>query len=170
LAAKLFISSTTTDADLFVTIRLFSPNDEEIGFRGAMDANSPVAQGWLRASHRKLDQEKSLPFRPYHPHTDREPLVPGEVYEVDVEIWPTSIVVPKGYRLALTIGGKDYEYEGEIKEESRKFHRYPSKGCGPFLHADPSDRPADVFGGNVTIHTGGDQNSYLLLPVIPEKS
>jgi predicted acyl esterase len=169
LAAKLFISSTTTDVDLFLTIRLFSPEDEEIGFRGAMDANAPVAQGWLRASHRKLDQEKSLPYRPYHPHTEKEPLVPGEVYEVDVEIWPTSIVVPKGYRLALTIGGKDYEYEGEIKEESRKFHRYPSKGCGPFLHVDPSDRPADVFGGNVTIYTGEAQNSYLLLPVIPEK-
>ena len=170
VAAKLFVSSSTTDADLFLTVRLFSTTEAEIIFRGAMDAHTPVAQGWLRASQRKLDQERSLSYRPYHPHTEREPLVPGEVYELDIEIWPTSIVIPKGYRLALTVGGKDYEYEGEINEESRKFHRYPSKGCGPFLHAISSDRPADIYGGNVTIYTGGDHPSYLLLPVIPEKS
>ncbi|WP_409304779.1 CocE/NonD family hydrolase [Peribacillus sp. SCS-155] len=169
LAAKLFISSDTTDADLFLTLQLISPDGEEVVFRGAMDAHTPVAQGWLRASHRKLDTDKSLPYRPYHSHTVTEPLTPGEIYEVEVEIWPTSIVVPAGYRLALSVGGKDYEYGGEIDEESRKFHRYPSKGCGPFLHKDPSDRPENVFGGNVTIHTGGGRDSYLLLPVIPEK-
>lgn len=166
LAAKLFISSETTDADLFLTIRLFSPSGEEVVFRGAMDAHAPVAQGWLRASHRKLDEEKSLPYRPYHTHDERKPLIPGNIYEVDVEIWPTSIVVPKGYQLALTIGGKDYEYEGEIKEENKKFHRYPSKGCGPFLH---TDRPKDIYGGKVTIYTGGSTESYLYVPIIPEK-
>ena len=166
LAAKLFISSETTDADLFLTIRLFSPSGEEVVFRGAMDAHAPVAQGWLRASHRKLDEEKSLPYRPYHTHDEKQPLIPGNIYGVDVEIWPTSIVVPKGYQLALTIGGKDYEYEGEIKEENKKFHRYPSKGCGPFLH---TDRPKDIYGGKVTIYTGGSTESYLYVPIIPEK-
>lgn len=166
LAAKLFISSETTDADLFLTIRLFSPDGEEVVFRGAMDAHAPVAQGWLRASHRKLDREKSLPYRPYHVHDEQEPLIPGNIYEVDVEIWPTSIVVPKGYQLALTIGGKDYEYEGEMKEENKKFHRYLSKGCGPFLH---TDRPKDIYGGKVTIYTGGSTQSYLYVPIIPEK-
>ncbi len=169
IAAKLFISSETVDADLFLTLRLFDPDGSEVVFRGAMDAHTPVAQGWLRASHRKLDEKRSLPFRPYHSHTVKEPLEPGKIYEIDVEIWPTSIVVPKGYRLGLSVGGKDYEYEGEIDEASRQIHRYPSKGCGPFLHADPDDRPADVFGGKVTIYTGGNYNSYLLLPVIPEK-
>ena len=131
-----------------------------------MDAHAPVAQGWLRASHRKLDREKSLPYRPYHVHDEQEPLIPGNIYEVDVEIWPTSIVVPKGYQLALTIGGKDYEYEGEMKEENKKFHRYLSKGCGPFLH---TDRPKDIYGGKVTIYTGGSTQSYLYVPIIPEK-
>ncbi|WP_219723255.1 CocE/NonD family hydrolase [Bacillus sp. Marseille-P3661] len=164
LAAKLFISSETTDADLFLTIRLFSPTGEEEVFRGAMDAHAPVAQGWLRASHRKLDEIKSLPYRPYHAHNKIEPLTPGNIYEVDVEIWPTSIVVPKGYRLALSIGGNDYEFDGEMKEENKKIHRYPSKGCGPFLH---KDRPANVYGGKVTVYTGGSTESYLYLPVIP---
>ncbi len=169
LSAKLFISSETADADLFLTLRLFGPSGQEVVFRGAMDAHTPVAQGWLRASHRKLDEYQSLPYRPYHTHDELEPLHPGEIYEVEIEIWPTSIVVPQGYQLGLQVGGKDYEYEGEIKEASRQIHRYPSKGCGPFLHEDPKDRPADIYGGKVTVYTGGDNESYLLLPVIPEK-
>jgi hypothetical protein len=104
-----------------------------------------------------------------HPHTEKEPLVPGEIYELDIEIWPTCIVVPPGYRLALTVRGKDYEYEGIIDEESRKFHRYPSRGCGPFLHNDPDDRPPEIFANQVTVHTGPGRESYLLLPIIPEK-
>jgi hypothetical protein len=41
-------------------------------------------------------------------------LVPGQVYELDVEIWPTCIVAPHGYRLALSIRGKDYIYPGDL--------------------------------------------------------
>ncbi len=37
----------------------------------------------------------SEPYRPYHTHDEKQPLTPGEVVELDVEIWPTSIVVPK---------------------------------------------------------------------------
>lgn len=168
LAAKLFISSSTPDADLYLTVRIFSPNDEEIIFRGAMDAHTPVAQGWLRASHRKLDEQRSLPYRPYHPHSEIEPLKPGEIFECDIEIWPTSIVVPAGYSLKLTVSGRDYEYEGEIDEESRKFHRYPSRGCGPFLHELENEKSVLSKEKKVTIHTGGDTNSYLLLPIINE--
>jgi uncharacterized protein len=40
-------------------------------------------------------------------------------------------------------------------------------GCGPFVHADPVDRPSELFDGTVTVHTGGERRSYLLLPVIP---
>nr|WP_216821342.1 CocE/NonD family hydrolase [Marinobacterium profundum] len=166
LAAKLFISSSTTDADLFLVVRVFDPNGDEVVFRGAMDVHTPVAQGWLRASHRRLDTHRSQPYRPYHQHTVKEPLTPGDIYEVDVEIWPTSVVVPAGYRVALTVRGKDYEYEGEI-DPSDTTHRYPSRGVGPFVHNDPLDRPADVFGGMVRLHTGGDYQSYLLMPVIP---
>ena len=41
------------------------------------------------------------------------------------------------------------------------------QGSGPYLHNDHVDRPADVFGGPKTIHTGGGHPSYLLVPVIP---
>ena len=40
-------------------------------------------------------------------------------------------------------------------------------GVGPFRHDDPRDRPAAVFGGDVTLHTGPDRQAFLLLPVIP---
>ncbi len=56
-------------------------------------------QGWLRASHRKLDKKLSTPYRPYHTHDEKQPLKQGEVVELDIEIWPTSIVVPAGYRI-----------------------------------------------------------------------
>lgn len=166
LAARLFISSTTADADLFLVVRLFDPHGEEVTFQGALDPNTPIAQGWLRASHRKLDPARSLTHRPYHTHDEVQPLTPGEVYAVDVEIWPTSIVVPPGYQLALTVRGHDYQKEGDLGEFAARFH-FASRGCGPFLHEDPDARPADLFGGRVTIHTGGEYDSHLLVPIIP---
>ena len=109
IAAKLWVSSATKDADLFLVVRVFSADMKEIVFQGALDPKTPVAQGWLRVSHRKLDKKLSLPYRPYHTHDEEQKLKPGEVYEVDVEVWPTCIVVPAGYRIALSVRGKDYE-------------------------------------------------------------
>jgi uncharacterized protein len=166
LAAKLFVSSATEDADLFLVVRVFGPDLKEVVFHGALDPHTPIAQGWLRASHRKLDKELSLPYRPYHTHDEKEPLAPGEVYELDVEIWPTCIVVPPGHRIALTVRGKDYVYPGDVSDTGEKLAGVWN-GVGPFKHDDPRDRPAEVFGGDVTVHTGPDRPSHLLLPVIP---
>jgi predicted acyl esterase len=165
LAAKLFAASETVDADFFLVLRVFDPAGEEVTFFGALDPNTPIAQGWLRASHRKLDPARSLPYRPWHTHDEKQPLEPGQVYEFDVEMWPTSIVVPAGYRVAFTVRGKDYEYRGEVSDFAKNFY-YANKGVGPFTHAEPTNRPADIFGGTVSLRTGGEQPSYVLLPVI----
>lgn len=165
LAAKLFVSSSTEDADLFVVVRIFDADGEEVVFHGANDPHTPIAQGWLRASHRRLDLELSEPYRPYHTHDRIEPLEPGDIYEVDVEIWPTSLIVPAGYRLVLQVRGSDYEWDGP--PAFLKQFKNPLRGCGPFLHDDPTTRPADVFNNEVTIHTGTPHPSHLLLPVIP---
>jgi len=167
IASKLFVSSETEDADLFLVVRLFSPDMKEITFKGTVDPHTPIAQGWLRASHRKLDRKKSKPWRPWHSHDEKQPLKPGRVYKLDVEIWPTCIVIPAGYRLALTVRGKDYEYSGEALNLSNFAH--PLNGCGPFLHDDPRDRPKKIFGGKVTLHAGPDHPSYVMVPVIPPK-
>ena len=166
MAATLFVESSTVDADLFLIVRVFDPDDGEVTFMGALDPNTPIAQGWLRVSHRKVDAERSLPYRPYYTHDEVQPLKPGTTYEVDVEIWPSCIVVPAGYRIALTIRGKDYEYEGELSTFAKSFH-YAHRGVGPFQHNDPDDRPADVFGATITLHCGPERSSHLLLPVIP---
>ena len=167
MALKLFISSTTVDADIFAVVRIYDKENKEVLFHGALDPKTPVAQGWLRASHRKLDKKKSLPYRPWHTHDQKQALVPGQVYELDVEIWPTCIVVPVGYRIALTIRGKDYEHDGDAAVLSNM--KNPMKGCGPFVHDDEVDRPPAIFGGKVTLHMGPKQKANLLLPVIPKK-
>ena len=166
-ALKLFVSSSTRDADLFVILRVFDAQDKEVLFQGALDPKTPIAQGWLRASHRKLDKARSLPYRPYHTHDEKQPLTPGEVVELDIEIWPSCIVVPKGYRIALTIRGKDYDHGQTAASLSNM--KNPMSGCGPFMHDDPVDRPPEIFGGKVTLHFGPQQPAALLLPVIPAK-
>ncbi len=104
MAVKLNVSSDTKDADIFVILRVFEPHMKEVVFRGALDPHTPVASGWLRASHRKLDPERSEEWAPFHPHDEAEELPPGEVSELDVEIHASGVVVPKGYRFALGQG------------------------------------------------------------------
>jgi predicted acyl esterase len=168
LAARLFASSSTTDADLFVVFRVFTPDLREVVFMGAIDPHTPVAQGWLRASHRRLDPRLSTEYRPYHTHDAPQPLQPGEAVALDVELWPTSVVVPAGHRVALTVRGRDYEWQKSTGARLSNF-KNELRGCGPFLHDDPRDRPAAVFGGRTTLHIGPAQQAYVLLPVIPAK-
>lgn len=164
LAAKLYISSSTPDADVFVVLQLFDPQGREVTFPGAVEPRAPIAQGWLRASHRKLDPALSTPYRPYHTHDELQPLVPGRVYELDVEIWPTSIVVPPGYTLALTVQGADFQRQETVPGVG-PWGGF--RGSGPFLHDDPWDRRPELYGGRVRVWGGGPTASYLLLPVIP---
>jgi predicted acyl esterase len=154
VAARLWVSSSTSDMDIFAVLRAFDAAGNEVKFIGAHEP-TPVSRGWLRASHRKLDPDRSLPYRPFFSHDEVQKLAPAAVYPVDVEIWPTCLVWPKGYRLALTLMGKDFEFDGI---------------AGRLLHTDPDDRPMPEFGGTSTIVTGGDHDSYLLLPVIPAQS
>ena len=167
VAARLFVSSETEDADIFLVLRVFNSEMREITFQGSNDPHTPVGLGWLRASHRKLDRERTLPHRPYHTHDEKQPLKPGAVYDLDVEIWPTSIVVPKGYRIGLSVRGRDYVYPGFEQPRTPTTGRIYF-GVGPFRHAHTKDRPPEVFGGKVTLHTGPNRLAYVLLPIIPD--
>jgi uncharacterized protein len=166
LAARLFVSSSTEDADLFLVFRVFTPDLREVVFMGAIDPHTPIAQGWLRASHRKLDPHLSTEHRPYHTHDERQQLQAGEIVQLDIEIWPTSIVVPAGHRIALTVRGRDYEYSKSTGARLSNF-KNELRGCGPFLHDDPRDRPRAVYGGRTTLHLGGPHEAYVLVPVVP---
>jgi predicted acyl esterase len=167
VAAKLFVSSDTADADLFLALRLFDPDGKEVLFVGSNDPCVPIGLGWLRASQRKLDAKRSLPYRPYHPHDESWPLKPGEPVELDIEILPTSIVVPPGYHFVLNVRGKDFDHG--LGDRGFANAPYPMRGTGNLLHDDPQDRPAAMFGGRNRLHFAAGQEPYLLLPIIPRR-
>jgi predicted acyl esterase len=144
LAAVLWVSSSSEDMDLFLTLRNFAPDGSEVMETGQQGSPVPVAKGWLRVSHRELDPELSRPYRPYHRHQRRLYLTPEEVVRVEVEIWSTSMVFKKGHRIRLDIQPRD------------------GVGSSHYMHYH-----ADYNTGSNTIYAGGDMDSYLLLPVIP---
>jgi predicted acyl esterase len=168
LAAELRISSSTEDADIFVVFRVFSSDLREVTFAGAIDPHTPVAQGWLRASHRKLDEALSRPYRPYHIHDEVQRLQPHNPVDLAIEIWPTSIVIPKGYRIALSIRGKDYEWQATTGAKLSNF-KNELLGCGPFLHNDPRDRPHRLFSGTTTLHIDTKGFSHVLVPIVANR-
>ncbi|MBR3640657.1 MAG: hypothetical protein IKN53_01340, partial [Oscillibacter sp.] len=168
MSAKLYISSTTTDADIFITGRIIDPDGKDVTFIGASDPHTFPATGWLRASHRKLDEKESTFYRPWHTHDELQPLTPGEIYELDVEIWPTCLVLPAGYRFAVTISGCDYSLEGD--GPWMKVYNQVYRGHGPYSHIDKVNRPEDVFGGVTTLYCDKDHPSFLWVPIIPPKT
>jgi len=143
--------------DIFATLRAFDAIGKEATFLSAVEPKAPVSQGWLRASHRKVDGAMSTEFRPVHSHDEAQPLNRGEIYQLDIEIWPASLRIPAGHRLALTIQGQDFERPDEPG---------PAKGCGFFTHVSEADRPTAIFGGEHTLYTGAQHAAYLLLPVL----
>ena len=156
--ARLFVSSSAPDMDIFATVCAFDPQGAEMTFIGAPEPKCPVTQGWLRVSQRKTDPARSTDDLPYYPHDERAPVVPGEIYEVDLEIWPMGLALEKGSRLTLMLQGKDFERPGATG---------PLRGVAWFTHDDPVDRPPERFAGTNAIHTGGPYQSYLLLPMLP---
>jgi len=163
--ARLTIASSTADADVFVTLRVADPDGRDVTFVSGQDPHGCVGFGWLRASHRAIDPDRSLPWRRWHTHEKDQPLTPGEPVSLDVEIWPTSVVIPAGYRLGVSVGGRDFELPGDGPWPAA--FGVTMRGNGIFVHDEPADRPPAVFGGVTTLLSGGDTPSYLVLPVIP---
>ncbi|MFK4296547.1 putative acyl esterase [Arthrobacter sp. GAS37] len=164
-SARVRLASSTTDADIFVTLRVQDPDGHEVSLVSAIDEHGVLAVGWLRASHRELDQERTLPHQPWHRHTRTLPLNPGRPVDVDVEIWPTSLVIPPGYRLGVTLSGRDFQMPGDGPWPVA--YGIEQRGNGVFVHDDPDDRPTGIFDGVTTLHTGPGSGTSLLLPVIP---
>ncbi|GLI78468.1 hypothetical protein PoHVEF18_006783 [Penicillium ochrochloron] len=126
------------DLDLFWTLRHFTAAGKEIPYTGSSGNAVPVATGWLRASMRKY---RSI---------DVQPVESGVIYECDVELWPTNVVVEKGGWLVLHVSSEDME-----------------PGVGLFKHNSAIDRLAEKFSGANNIHFDNEHENYLLLPVIP---
>lgn len=138
------------DMDLFVAIQKLDAAGEPVGMTFyAFFENGPVALGWLRASHRALDEARSTPWQPVHPHDREEKLEPGVPVPVEIEIWPSSTLFHAGETLRVVVKGMDIYRDGL-----------------PML---PFARHEDLRNaGTHVIHTGGAFDSHLLVPVIPQ--
>ncbi|MCM2496015.1 CocE/NonD family hydrolase [Burkholderia gladioli] len=135
-----------TDADVFVAVQKLDKEGNVVPFAYcAQFDDGPVALGWLRASHRAIDAEQSLPNRPFHPHVDVQPLEIGKPTKLDIEVWPSGTSFKKGEGLRLLI-------------QDRDVNRYP-------LPNVTNRHEWTVNSGRYLIHTGGDYNSHLVIPV-----
>ena len=138
-------ASDTDDIDVFVAVKKLDAAGELVDFAYAnVLEHGPVALGWLRASHRAVDDSRSTPNRPWHTHTAQEPTTPGTPVPLDIEIWPSGTRFEAGETLRLIVQGGD---------------AYP--GAALWRHIDTRNS------GTHTIHTGPGHESTLVIPVLP---
>jgi predicted acyl esterase len=152
IKAVLWVSSSSHDMQIHAYVRVMDENNQEVSYatgNPGMNRLYPVGQGALKVSHRKLDPARSTVYRPYHTHqkADYQPLISGEIVEAQVELWPTTALIRKGWRIRLDV--------------------QPATGEGfmaPLI--DPQDNKYQAGASN-TIYTGPDHPSYVQLPVVP---
>jgi uncharacterized protein len=130
------------DMDVFVAVEKRDRDGGFVGFpfSSAWD-DGPVALGWLRASHRELDPERSMPERPWLRHARELPMPAGEPVALEIEIWPSGTLFRAGERLRLVVSGVDIHAPLHKHEDSRN-------------------------DGRRVIRTGGPYDSHLLIPTL----
>ena len=151
MKAGLFVSSTSFDMDVFVSLRVIDENGQEIRYESLVYPIDPVhihpvGHGLLKASRRKLDTAKSRDYWPVHTHAeaDQAPLQPGRVVAIELGLNPSTALIRKGCRLRVDV--QPYAPAG-----------LPNRAYDPAYHA----------GATNTIHTGPDYPSYIQLPIVP---
>lgn len=138
------------DMDLFVGVYKLDAAGNQVPFAFySFFEDGPVALGWLRASHRELDLERSTEFMPVLAHRRELKLVPGAKTPLDIEIWPSGTRFEPGERLLLIVQGTELQKYSKIRDPVY------------YRHEDT------VNAGLHTLHTGGSDESYLLVPVVP---
>jgi len=142
------------DMDLFVRVQKLDEqgNPFYVPVVGYPDGGF---RGWLRVSHRELDEARSTPYQPYHTHRREQLLKPKEIVPVDIEIWPMGMIWHAGQQLRVIVSGH-FILPWELLK-----HLPPEA-----LEALPT-RFVMRNKGNHIIHTGGKYDSHLLVPVIP---
>ncbi|KAF7923365.1 hypothetical protein EAE99_007062 [Botrytis elliptica] len=141
------------DIDIFLTIRHISPSGEEIFYTGTAGDPVPLTKGWLRVSLRKIAEThpRNLPYQPYREYrsVDVQEVKPETSYAVDVEVWPTNVVVEKGGKIVLEVSSGD------------------TQGSGIFAHGNEKDRQVSCKNN---IHFGEGQENFVTLPIVPSRS
>jgi hypothetical protein len=142
---NLWVSSTIDDMNVHATMLIVQPTLHPLLHKW-FGEREIVTVGWLSAQHRELDPDLSTASRPYHRHKRLLPLEPGTPTEIQIEVWPTSMVYRKGSRLILVLSS-----DHPLTMQGSRVGLYRAR------HA--KDR----------IHTGGKYDSYLLIPIVPPK-
>jgi predicted acyl esterase len=149
---QLWVSSTSHDLDLFVSLRVIDERDRQVDFTGFTtmgfpDRITPLTKGWLKASHRTLDAERTTEYSPKHTHrtADYAPLDAGVPVQVEIELNPNTGFIRKGQRLRVDI------------------QPYDGVAAGMYHGYDESSHDGAVN----TIHTGPGHEGYLQLPIVP---
>jgi predicted acyl esterase len=141
----------SNDMDLFVSLQKLDAAGDPVGMTFyAFFEDGPVALGWLRASHRAIDPERSTELQPFHRH-DREDLIePGMVVPLDIEFWPSSTRFRAGESLRLIVQGADIHDEGAPNLPFARHERTRNRGTH-------------------RLYSGPGRESRLLLPAIPAR-
>ena len=138
------------DMDLFIAIQKFDRNGKYVPF-AAFSAleDGPVALGWLRASHRELDKQRSTPHRPWLLHRRRTEAEGGRAGSGRHRDLAVRTRFAAGEKLRVVVQGSDiYKYARWIVL---------------------ARHPKTINAGVHVIHAGGKYDSHLLVPVIPRK-
>ncbi|MDJ0399408.1 hypothetical protein SAMN02745947_02850 [Rhodococcus rhodochrous J3] len=145
-ALRLWVQAKdANDMDLFVGLAKRDEHGRDVWFEGHGGYEKGfVAHGWMRVSRRALDPEASTAYRPVHDQKKYWPLLPDQIVPVDIEIMPHSTFFEAGSSLVLVIAGHD------LDENPRVGH----------------DRTINK--GFHIVHAGGQFDSHLLLPVVPQ--
>lgn len=144
---RLYVSVTgADDLLLFIGLRKLAARGGEVFFEGSYGfGEDMLSHGFLRVSHRALDEARSRPFQPVHSHRRAEPLAPGEIVPVEMALLPAATTLGCGDALRLDVQG-------------HWFHAgNPLSGGAAAYEASP--------GGTAVIHTGGARDAHLLLPL-----
>ena len=147
IVLELYISSTATDADFIVKLADQLPQSAADRKKGLQPASVNVSKGWLRASHREKDEERSTKWRPFYTHRDPQPITPGEIYKLDIEVMPCAYVFKAGHRIRLEIVNGDSPITDAIFGHQYIYYKV----------------------GTDTIHHDAKHPSRLLLPIIPRR-
>ncbi|MDQ2740595.1 MAG: CocE/NonD family hydrolase [Actinomycetota bacterium] len=149
----LWVSSTSSDMDVFVSLRVLDEQDREIRYESLVPpidpANiHPVGHGLLKVSHRAIDEARSTEYWPVHTHAeaDHQPLEDGDIVAIEVGLYPSSALIRRGCRLRIDV--QPYSPAG-----------LPTRAYDESYH----------LGATNTVYTGPDHPSYVQLPIVPTK-
>lgn len=171
------------DMDLAVRVEKLSRDGQPLPDR---TGNLIAATGLMRVSMRQLDEARSTEAEPYYTFTTEQKLKPGEIVPVEIEIWPMGLYFDEGEILQLTVGAYRPANaaipfgSASISVPRDGFTYMPGQpvemmtvGGNATQCADPAEvvvSPATHNAGRHRIYTGGEYDSYLYVPVMPDNT